>query len=156
MAATTPIGAPYDEAVARPERRWERLVGAAELRREVGVVPQPVDEVLELALRLEGRLPLLVDEGVDEPLPVCLEELEALPQDLGSRLGVGARPLRERRNRRLHRPVDVLRRSARNSPYGLLRRGIENLELLPAQRSPPLASDQHLRHSYWLLVSSLR
>ena len=68
-------------AVGGPERRRQLLVGAAHLRRRLGVVAHAVGEVGDLAARLGDRLALLGGEQRRELLGVLLDQRGGLGED---------------------------------------------------------------------------
>jgi ParB family chromosome partitioning protein len=137
--------AAHDLTVGGAERGRQLLVGAAHLRRRLGVVADPVREVRDLARRLHERLALLRGQHAGEVLRALLDERRCLREDRRAVLGVGRRPLGERALRRLDGEVDVGGVAARDARDDVLGRRVDDLDLLVRAGLAPLPADQHGR-----------
>ena len=116
-----------------------------------------VDEVLQLARRLDRGLALLVRQRLDDLVLALGDDVETRADELGPFLGVRPRPLREGAGRRLDGQVDGTGVAGRNSLVDALRSGVDDLELVRRGRVGLLASDQHRHHGVSsLTVSSSR
>ena len=124
---TVPRGTAQDHAVGLAQRRRQRVVRAAHLGRQVGVVVQAVDQVVDLAAGLGDGLALLVHERQRQLFAVALDQRDRLAQERGARLGVGLGPVLECLVRGLDRRVDIGRGAPRHRLDDFLGRGIDDV-----------------------------
>ena len=132
-----------DHPVGGAEGRRQLLMGAAHLRRGLGVVAHAVREVRDLAARLGDRLALLGGQQRRQVGGVLLDQRRGLGKDVRALLDVGRRPLGERAPGGGDGQLDVGGGGARHAADDLLGGRVDDVDLLAGGGLSPLPADEH-------------